>query len=707
MFNAATAVAPGEAPHPAPVLERAERAGGDAAYAAEAARGAVVPLGQAEGLVHEAPPFDVARAAACACHGVDVGALAGQGPGLVEEDGVIDVEVVIDIVEVRPHELVLRWVVPAGERGEGRLAAAFIADECLEALEEGGFALGEEDGELGVVAVFRDWLAPCLGDAGEVAEERAAPVAEVAFVDEGEGGEGRLFRKAAASARVHVAEEVAGPGAEVAVGRFPEGAEDLEVAGVGDASVTIDADRAPWDQMGAGDEEVGGEVEAVLDAGGHEVVELLPLLGGGGGVVLALVPVAALDDEVALVVVDAEGVVADAGDVGGEAVGGLAGRGEVGGAAEVDAVEALRDAGEVLELEVVADGYDAAELPCGRVVREDGGEVEGRALLDPGVVGERDPVGAGVDGDGVALAEGERAGVGGKEGGVDGVFGSALHGALGKVDAEGEVHAAPDGAVLEEDLGWAVEGAAEDRLAVLEKEGEVRDEALENVGLCAVDGDGDGFAVEECAASGDAGDVAGNHRFKDIGIGGRGDAPLGADGAAGGFGEMRAAIEDRRVVEVGGAHFESAPAFGIGIQAAGGASEAPARKGDGRKESDGWQGDACAENGGGGRRSLKDCADRTGLDRGCGTRKRGVGEGREKYCRGGEGGKEDGGLFHVRQLWRNGLQLSSARARECVKMQSRWTAKLARKRARSMAAFEVATWARAKADAESSAEVSR
>ena len=71
--------------------------------------------------------------------------------------------------------------------------------------------------------------------------------------------------------------------------------------------------------------------------------------------------------------------------------------GEVRVEAEVDAVEALRDAGPALELEVRAARDDAAVRAGGGVVRDDVREVERGAGLDVRVDGDRDPVGPRLD----------------------------------------------------------------------------------------------------------------------------------------------------------------------------------------------------------------------------------------------------------------------------------------------------------------------
>ena len=127
-------------------------------------------------------------------------------------------------------------------------------------------------------------------NAWQVAKRRDAPVAEVALVDEGEGGEGRLFGEAAPSIGVHVGHEVARPGAEIRVGGLPEGAENLVVACVGDAAVTVDAERPPRGEVRTRDEEVRCEVDPVLHAGGDKRVEHVEPLWIGHGVVEAFVP---------------------------------------------------------------------------------------------------------------------------------------------------------------------------------------------------------------------------------------------------------------------------------------------------------------------------------------------------------------------------------------------------------------------------------
>ena len=66
----------------------------------------------------------------------------------------IDVEVIVNIVEVRSHELVLYRVVPCRNRGERRLASALLANKRLQPLEEPRFNFRQENHEGGGVAPF-------------------------------------------------------------------------------------------------------------------------------------------------------------------------------------------------------------------------------------------------------------------------------------------------------------------------------------------------------------------------------------------------------------------------------------------------------------------------------------------------------------------------------------------------------------------------
>ena len=332
----------------------------------------------------------------------------------------------VDIVEAPARERMLHRFIPVGEVRERGLAAQLAADEAAQAFEEPRFGVGQEDRERGGMAVrgrgavFRvERVGDRVGDPGEgripglrgeprlprlphapvLAERGGAPVAEAAFVHEREAREGGLVGEGATGVRIDVREEVARPRAEVREGRLVEGAEDL-VPAPRDRPVAVEADRAPGNRVGPRDVEVGREVEAVLHAGGDEEVELVHLRGLGLRAIRAIVRETVRGDHPSLVVVEADGVVADASEVGGETLRLLRGVREVRRVAEVHAVEALRDTREALELEVPAAHDDAPEFPGGRVVRNDGQEVERRAGLDPGFVGERNPVGPGDDADG-------------------------------------------------------------------------------------------------------------------------------------------------------------------------------------------------------------------------------------------------------------------------------------------------------------------
>ena len=61
----------------------------------------------------------------------------------------VDVEVVVDVVEVCARQLVLGRVVPAGERGKGRLAVQFVTDKGAEAVGQACFHVREENRECG------------------------------------------------------------------------------------------------------------------------------------------------------------------------------------------------------------------------------------------------------------------------------------------------------------------------------------------------------------------------------------------------------------------------------------------------------------------------------------------------------------------------------------------------------------------------------
>ena len=158
-------------------------------------------------------------------------------------------------------------------------------------------------------------------------------------------------------------------------------------------------------------------------------------------------------------VVDAEGVIAHAGEIGGEALRQLGCGGRVGFPADVDAVETLRDAGKVFELEVVANGGDAAELAGRRMVRNDAGEIERRTGLDPRLRCDGSPVRPGLGLPRALRAKGDRAGGWRLEGrGERNRRAGAECGVTLEDETEGEQFAVPLAVVLEQYLRGFVEG---------------------------------------------------------------------------------------------------------------------------------------------------------------------------------------------------------------------------------------------------------
>ena len=180
-----------------------------------------------------------------------------------------------------------------------------------------------------------------------------------------------------------MAEEIAREGEQVLEGRLPDGQEALHRVLV-DRAVAVDADRAPRHVVAA-HVEVGREVEPVGDARRGEAVELVDV----PRVEVRRRAVRPLRD-LHVVVVEADRVVAHAGERPRELR--LVRARRVRAVADVHAPEALRDARQVLELEVRPAPHDAAVLPGRRVDADRLREVERRAGLRPGEVLHGDPV---------------------------------------------------------------------------------------------------------------------------------------------------------------------------------------------------------------------------------------------------------------------------------------------------------------------------
>ena len=494
------------------------------------------------------------------------------------------VEVRVDVVEVAHGQQILPRIVAGVEVGKRRAAAQLVAQKCAKAREKQRLSLGEEERQLAVkgrLAVDvcgqgtgcaaprtpgagRAPFRPRLGEARALLQAFDAVAAEIAFVDEADAAQRGFLGEAAPGESIGVREEEARPFDEVAVGGLVEGAHELELA-VGHGAVAVDADGAPGHGLGARDEEVGGEVEAVPDAGGDKGVELLPVPVRDverGAVAARLGP-----DEERLVVMDADRVEAHAREVRSETVGVLR-IGYVGPVDEVHTAEADFLAGAAFELEVVADGDDATELPRRLMVRHDAREVERGAGLDPVGSGrrrERNPVGAGLCADGFRNGERERR-PRDAEDGAGRIRAARLDAVGDEDDAQRDALRTPAGVVLHEDFL---------RLGELQREpGDCRGQAAraprvlrfggnaEELEIPHLSGEDvwrgrDGVGNRDVRLPGQdaAGDVGLRDRALDADEPGRSvaagrDAPRGLDAAVAGLAEGGVAVEEK--AEVGG-----------------------------------------------------------------------------------------------------------------------------------------------------------
>ena len=302
------------------------------------------------------------------------------------------------------------------------------------------------------------------------------------------------------------------------------------------------------------------------DAGGDKGVELLPVPVRDverGAVAARLGP-----DEERLVVMDADRVEAHAREVRREAVGVLR-IGDVGPVDEVHAAEADFLARAAFELEVVADGDDATELPRRLMVRHDAREVERGSGLDPVGPGrwrrERNPVGAGLGADGFRNGERERH-PWNAEDGSGRIRAVRLDAVGGEDDAQRDGLRTPAGVVLHEDFL---------RLGELQREpGDCRGQAARAPRVLRFGGNAeelefphlsgenvwrgrDGVGNRDVRLPGQeaAGDVGLRDRALDADEPGRSvaagrDAPRGLDAAVSGFAEGGVAVEEK--AEVGG-----------------------------------------------------------------------------------------------------------------------------------------------------------
>ena len=244
-----------------------------------------------------------------------------------------------------------------------------------------------------------DELRPLFGDPELGHGAHALEVlVEQALVLGAQEDQRRLVGQRTPRVGVHVPEEEpreVAPVPESALGRELDGLHHR-------AAVPVDAEVAP--RGAARDVEVGREVETALHARRKEAVELVHVLRDRDESPVLVAR------ERPVVVVDADGVVAEPEDALGEPFRLLGRFREAGGLAEVHAVEALRHAGQSLELDVVADGAQEALFPGGGVVRDDAREVERRAGQDRLAVIHPHPAAAFRHDDRTGVGDGEAAG---------------------------------------------------------------------------------------------------------------------------------------------------------------------------------------------------------------------------------------------------------------------------------------------------------
>ena len=270
--------------------------------------------------------------------------------------------------------------------------------ECLEFLGSRGgrvpFAAGLQPGLVNV------WVG---GLAGGIPAHSEDPL-----VDERDERKARFVLVGAARVGVHMLQKLARPAAPVGEGPVMDAHIGL-VEILVECVVAVDADVAPW--RFPRHIEVCRHIDAALKALGKEIVEAVDVVVGNGRGLCPRSPDAAFGaggerlGPCAIMVVDAKCVVAKTHETIDEAVGKVV-VGVVGREAEVDAIEALLDPRQPLELEVAAYGFEPAVLAGGSVLQPQCRKVERGAGHDVLLVVKAHPVVA--FGNFNRLGEGER-----------------------------------------------------------------------------------------------------------------------------------------------------------------------------------------------------------------------------------------------------------------------------------------------------------
>ena len=294
---------------------------------------------------------------------MEIGAAAGQPPGFFEKIGVVEVVVVVDIVVERADRLVGDMVGPGIVVGDQSLAFQFFPQEFLEIGSHFEIGGGQEqvpvaDGRRGT-GCFRDgdlalgrplWrhgqILPSLDQGLPVRIALAQPavpglppirvvfgniveIPQIAFVDQGQPGQGRFFRIGFAGIGIFVRQQGAGKLLPVGAGGRHDRHHHLEF-------IHAEIARLVYPQFfpgnRPGNKKIGGQIDTAADAGGGQVVELIqPLRIKVGG------PAAAVE-QIPFIMMQAQGIVSQPDESVGQPVG-LVMRQILGAETEIDPAE--------------------------------------------------------------------------------------------------------------------------------------------------------------------------------------------------------------------------------------------------------------------------------------------------------------------------------------------------------------------------------